>query len=523
MEALLSAAVGEVFSRCLSFLINKYTTSPAAGLSEQESLQRLERALLRVAITVEEADGRFVTNTGMLQQLKELRKAMYRGYYVLDRFKYLDGDEAATAAKANAHPGKRRRFPPSAAATVTTSTQGNREELELTLDCVQNMAADMHECVAFVRSYPPMFRQPYSMHLVLERCMFGRHAEMERTIRFLLQREPPPAVGVLPIIGRGRVGKSTLVEHVCHDVRVRQHFSQIVLFGAEESVEESPGGGTKEKKGGMDDGGVIRYENSGQKDGKLLVVIELDRDVEEGAWRRQLSAATRRCRLRPGGSKIIVTSRSERAANLGTTEAIRLDFFPREACWYFFKVLLFGSACAEDQPKLASIAMEIFEEYYGQDALFGGFTGSHANSKNIAALLKANASAQHWRRVLACVRWNGEENLVPCSNGGRPNNSSSRSRPGNNGHYNLCTISNMHQYVRVDRHRVVRSSRHEEVPKVTVDEVMYGRIAPKGKFEAVLWTSHLPPYYSYIANCEILDSRCVQEGRRCSKKRKEVS
>jgi hypothetical protein len=50
---------------------------------------------------------------------------------------------------------------------------------------------------------------------------------------------------------------------------------------------------------------------------------------------------------------------------------------------------------------------------------------------------------------------------------------------------------------------------------------MYGRVAPKGKFEVLWWTSHLPPYYSCIANCEILDSKCVQ-GERRSKKRKEA-
>jgi GTPase SAR1 family protein len=38
-------------------------------------------------------------------------------------------------------------------------------------------------------------------------------------------------VGVLPVIGRARVGKSTLVEHVCLDERVRSHFSLIVFLG----------------------------------------------------------------------------------------------------------------------------------------------------------------------------------------------------------------------------------------------------------------------------------------------------
>jgi hypothetical protein len=158
---------------------------------------------------------------------------------------------------------------------------------------------------------------------------------------------------------------------------VRQHFSQIIFFGAEESGEENRSGGTKKK--GMDmDEGVVRHDNRGpnQKDGKLLVVIELDdRDVKEGAWRKLLSAAARR-RL-PGGSKVIVASKSEKAVagfGFGTTEAVRLDFFPRDACWYFFKVLLFGSAHAEaDQPpKLTSIAMEILEEYTTGKTLCSG-------------------------------------------------------------------------------------------------------------------------------------------------------
>lgn len=480
------------------------------GVSEEESLQKLEKVLIRVAITVEEAEGRFIRNKGMLQQLKVLQKEMYKGYYVLDKFKYLDGEEA----KVNSHqtlslacsisnPGKRR-FRPSA----VISAEG-KKELKLTLDNVQNMVTDMCEFVAFLNNYPPMFRQPYSMHLLLEKCMFGRQAEMERTIYFLLQKEPLGesfSVGVLTIIGQGSVGKSTLVEHVCYDVRVRQHFSQILFFSGNKIIEE--------KQGTLKDmdGGITKHKNSSQNDGKLLVIIELDGDVEEGAWRRLLSAS-RSCL--PSGSKIIVASRSEKVANFGTTQAIRLDFLCREACWYFFKVLLFGSSFAEDQPKLASIAMEIFEEYYCQQSvLFGDFTGSFANSKNIAVLLRSNVSTQHWRSILACIRRNWEENLIPSSTD--PHNTRV-----DNGHYNICTISNMYQYVQVDRHRVVRSG-HQEVPKITIDEVMYGRIAPKGKFEVLWWTSHLPPYYRYIASCEILDSKYVQEGKRCSKKRKEL-
>lgn len=94
MEWIVSATLGELVSRCISFLLNKYSTTPP--LSKVESLQRLERMLLRVLITVEEAEGRCITNQAMLRQLKMLREEMWRGYYMLDIFRYLAHEEGKT-------------------------------------------------------------------------------------------------------------------------------------------------------------------------------------------------------------------------------------------------------------------------------------------------------------------------------------------------------------------------------------------------------------------------------------------
>ncbi|RLN00931.1 hypothetical protein C2845_PM06G27520 [Panicum miliaceum] len=95
--------------------------SEHAELSKVESLRKLERALLRIAITVEEAEGRLITNKAMLQQLKMLRQEMHKGYYVLDKFRYLDEEEEgklsgrrsrSLALSSTSNPGKR--FPSSA-------------------------------------------------------------------------------------------------------------------------------------------------------------------------------------------------------------------------------------------------------------------------------------------------------------------------------------------------------------------------------------------------------------------------
>lgn len=97
MEALFSAALGELASRCLSFLINKY--SETQRLSKVQSLRQLDRALLRVSIIVEETDRRCITNQAMLRQLNMMREGMYKGYYILDKVRHLDHEEG----KSNNH------------------------------------------------------------------------------------------------------------------------------------------------------------------------------------------------------------------------------------------------------------------------------------------------------------------------------------------------------------------------------------------------------------------------------------
>lgn len=92
--------------------------------------------------------------------------------------------------------------------------------------------------------------------------MFDRQMEREQAISFLLQADPLEVanLGVLPIVGPRLIGKSTLVEHVCEDERVRNHFSLILLSGKE----------------------------------RLLVVIELLRDVDEESWKRLLHSSCSR-------------------------------------------------------------------------------------------------------------------------------------------------------------------------------------------------------------------------------------
>ncbi|CAO2166217.1 unnamed protein product [Urochloa humidicola] len=483
MEALVSAVLGDLISRSISFAVDRCFRGRREAPSIEDNLQRLRRVLLRIRITVEEAERRLVTNRAMLQQLQLMREGLYRGYYLLSAYKAQDDpevsrhDRRSSFALSQFNPAKRvctdRRRP-------AMKEREAEAELQEVLTGMERMASDMKELVVFLSSYPPLSREPYSGHLWLQNRMFGREAEQERIISFLLEPEPPGArnLGVLPVIGGARVGKSTLVEHVCLDERVRKHFSLIVFLGIGDiddgKLSSHHLGGNK---------GIIKHQDLNSA-GKSLVVIELDGHVDESTMRRMLS--TLRGARAAHVSKIVVTSRSEKIASFGTTQALQLKPLPREAFWYFFKTIAFGSTDAEDHPELASVCMEM-----------AGLVRSFIGANLIGGLLRANPCSQFWRKVLE--HFKDFIRMHYLLFGEHPGDLLAKDRPA----YLWRLASKTNPTLIVYRCYQACSAQEHDLPKITLNEVQIGSASPQGKFEVLAWRSHIPPYYSYVFSCEV--------------------
>jgi hypothetical protein len=100
MEVAMSAVAGELVSRFISVLLNKYNSNRP---HEEQVEERLQQLLMRVCTIVEEADARYITNTGMMMQLKALSEAMYRGYSVLDSSRYRALQDSASFDKVSSN------------------------------------------------------------------------------------------------------------------------------------------------------------------------------------------------------------------------------------------------------------------------------------------------------------------------------------------------------------------------------------------------------------------------------------
>ncbi|KAL6845061.1 hypothetical protein ACP4OV_024556 [Aristida adscensionis] len=484
MEPLVSAVVSDLLSRALSMVIHKYRQPRGA----EQKLQLLQRVLLRIGAMVEEAEGRHITNQAMLQQLEMLRQHMYEGHYMLDSFRYRGhgGDDEVSGGR---RPATMSRLRSARHLLFLSSPRRNTENqqnteldaesvksLEKMLAGLETMVGDMEEFTVFLVGYPRIYRQPYNAYLVLDKVMFGRQMEKERIINFLLQPSAPTSDqnhGVLPIIGPTRVGKSTLVEHVCLDERVRRHFASIVLFTGDDL-----GAGNL---AALSSSGVVKHQDlTAPSYGRSLAIIELSGDMDEETWGSLYTSAANNMRH---GSKIIITSPSDKIAALGTTHALKLKLLTQEAYWYFFKVLAFGTISPNDQRKLASMGMEIAV------LLNGSFLGAHI----VGSLMSANLNAQFWYEVLQGMRDYKSKHLIMF--GEHPNDLIYKDR-----RVYLWRTTRSEHVVEVSKVYQERSS-GQDVPKITAQDVLSGQVTHQGKFTILGWRSNIPPYHTYLASC----------------------
>ncbi|KAF7056025.1 hypothetical protein CFC21_063483 [Triticum aestivum] len=479
MEIFISALMGELISRSMSSIIKKYSKPPAEAVEA-----RLERILLRGQVIIDEAMGRHITNHGMLRQLTMLRYAMYQGYYVLDTFRcqaYKEEENNLAVSQS----GVVSKF--HSAQRLCLSSSNNKKTsqgLEVALEGLRSMILDASEMVRFLTTYPRLHRQPYSMHLLLDKCMFARQRETEVVTNFLLCTQScTSSFDVLPIVGPENVGKSTLVAHICEDERVRDRFHQIVFFRHDNFRAQDIANLTGRC--------AARHVNNE----RLMIIVDIVGDLDEDLWESMCSLCRQSTK---SGSKIIITSRSDKITKLGTTQTLVLKHLSHEAFWYFFKVMTFGSTDPKMHPRLVYLAMEMAKL----------MNYNLADASIAACVLRANFNISFWCKVLELRRGYIQNHL--CKFDGHPHELLSENRPV----YFQPMATTTEDILVLGTNQTCSSE--EEVPKITAVDVLYGTSRPQGgTFKVLAWKSPIPPYHCYIQTYEIreLQARAMKRKR----------
>ncbi|XP_020193226.1 putative disease resistance RPP13-like protein 1 [Aegilops tauschii subsp. strangulata] len=371
MEVAMSAVVGELVSQFNSFLMNKCKSLRHAQSEEEKVLERLQHLLMRAGTIVEEADRRYITNSGMMMQLKTLSEAMYRGYGALDnsRYRALQDNGGFDEVSINDSSGsglylvKRCR---------TTNDKATCLESHDALESLEIAIANMAEFIVLPSGCERMYRRPYDVYLYTDNFMFGRHTEKQKLLSFLLQHNDPTsnhALAVLPIIGGVGVGKKTLVAHACGDERVRSRFSSIFQLNG--------------------DSLLTILDNGKTMEGMMLVVIEYASDVDDDEWKRFHSFFIRMGK----GNKIIIISKLKRLARFGSVKPIFLTAMSYDELRYLLKTLALGSVDPTEHPRLVQIADEFAMLVHNAQC-------SLTSANVFADMLRKNLHIQFWRSIL---------------------------------------------------------------------------------------------------------------------------
>ncbi|KAL6906228.1 hypothetical protein ACP4OV_003829 [Aristida adscensionis] len=461
MEIVISAVVGDLVTRCMSFLINKCKSEEQ---SLEEKMERLQDLLIRVHTIVQEAEGRYITNSRMLLQLKKLVKVMYQGYHVMDAINYGTLQNSRAQKEVSSITFTTSISQP---CSMKSSSSISHNDLQGMLRNIESTLSNMTEFVSLLRGCERMFRGPYDTYLYLDNFMFGRQVEKQQIINVLLQDDLPSFTPtVLPVIGGIKVGKKTLVAYACNNEKVRSRFSSILHMNGENI-------GTMEQEPYMP--------------GRSLVVVELTSDIDDQNWEKFYSSAKQMGR----GSKIIIISRMSKVSRFGTVNPIRLNSLSPEECNYLFKALAFGSTNPGEHPRLASVAKDLAE------VIQGSFVAVNV----CADVLRKNQNVHFWISILKRYRSMVQINFSVF--GEHPNILMCRDHPIDITRYlplPCSTPSSAATYHLMPPHFSKINGSKRGLPKVLFGDLISGLTVLPKEFELVAWESRIAPYERLCVN-----------------------
>ncbi|KAM3303124.1 hypothetical protein P3S67_014154 [Capsicum chacoense] len=245
-----------------------------------------------------------------------------------------------------------------------------------------------------------------STSVVDESEIFGREIEIERLIDRLLSNDANGKnLIVVPIVGMGGVGKTTLAKAVYNDKEVKDHFDLKVWFCVSETYDA-----LRITKGLLQEIGSFNLkvdDNLNQLQVKLkerlngqkfLIVLDDVWNDNYNEWDDLRNIFVQG----DIGSKIIVTTRKESVALMMRTEQISIDTLSIDDSWSLFKRHAFENMDPMGHPELEEVGKQIVAKCKGMPLAL----------KTLAGLLRSESEVEGWRRILRSKIWDLSNNDI---------------------------------------------------------------------------------------------------------------
>lgn len=212
----------------------------------------------------------------------------------------------------------------------------------------------------------PRARETHSF--VRKEEVIGREGDKLAIMKLLLDSESEENVSVIPIVGIGGLGKTTLAQHVFNDENVQKHFELRIwvcvsdIFDLKLLVEKIIKSITLKSPGNLELE-QLQFHLRREIDGKRYLLVLDDVWNEDGEKWRRLE------RLLMGGAKgsrVLVTTRSDMVAKITQTmQPYKLSGLDSVNSWSLFKTIAFDKGQEPENATVLATGMVIIEKCRG--------------------------------------------------------------------------------------------------------------------------------------------------------------
>ncbi|KAI9185592.1 hypothetical protein LWI28_008625 [Acer negundo] len=411
--------MAELFlSAVLPVLFQKLTSPQLLNFATEEGvrakLKKWERTLKMIKALLIDAEDKQLTNDAVKMWLEDLQDLAYDAEDILDEYatealrrklKIQEHQAASTSRARKLIPACCIGFTPSALWS-DFSMRSKIDDITNRLDdlCRQRTELGLVE-IAGGRSNVSQHRLP-TTSLPTETVVYGREEDKAKILEMVLTHEPGGAnFGVVPIVGMGGIGKTTLAQQVYNDNRVEvfnpkawvcvsDDFDVVRISKAILELITSSSCDLKELN-------AVQNRLKEALNGKKFLLV-LD-DV----WSRSYDSwESLKAPFMAGapGSKIIVTTRStEVALTMRPRERYDLKLLSDGDCWEMFVTHAFNNRGTDARWNEDMIREKVVQKCKGLPLA----------AKTLGSLLYYKEIEDEWMSILNSKIWDIESNILP--------------------------------------------------------------------------------------------------------------
>ncbi|MED6185464.1 hypothetical protein PIB30_057297 [Stylosanthes scabra] len=360
--------------------------------SAMEFLQRLENCLLDVAPVLDDAELKQFTDKRVKRWLADLQDALYSADDLLDELT----TKAATATATQADPGIS-----ALCSRVVDSYIEDNGDMERIVGRLESVIARkkllrLKETAAKVDM---SWRIP-STSLVEPSEICGRKEDKDAILKQLLDDDDAGDgdIPVIPIVGMGGIGKTTLAQMVYHDDKVKEKFDfrgwvcvseEFDLVKATKTIIEA----ITSSSCNLTDLNLLQHdlkEKLSRK--KFFVVLDDVWNENYDDWNMLLKPFQKGVK----GSKILITTRSKKVASVvETVSPHELRSLSDEDCWLVFSKHARLSTASMEYPTLVKIGKDITKKCDGLPLA----------AQALGGILRGNSDVKYWNHLLKSEIW----------------------------------------------------------------------------------------------------------------------